>query len=288
MTTSSSTPAALRPPKPLDRTVACLIIGDEILNGKTLDTNSNYLAKKLFLVGLRLEKIEVIADDEVTIVDAVRELSAKFGTVITSGGIGPTHDDITYESIAKAFNLDLVVNEPTIEKMKVLGLAQMVKNAIAAKTEPPTEYLITESRLQMARLPTGPGASFIHPSPDLWVPVAIANENVHILPGIPRLFQELCDRLIDDHIVPKVGGIGKGFIRRQIGTRKTEGDISAALKQLQKEADATGVKIGSYPKWQPSDGIYVIVSVVGEDEAEVNKFANFIKAEIEGLDIANE
>merc|ERR1712093_457808 len=88
-----------------------LIIGDEVLGGKTVDTNSAYMAKFCFQLGMALKRIEVIADDEDEIVEAVKRMSTNYDFVVTSGGIGPTHDDITYQSIAKAFSLPLILHD---------------------------------------------------------------------------------------------------------------------------------------------------------------------------------
>ncbi|KAG9074489.1 hypothetical protein FS749_013949, partial [Ceratobasidium sp. UAMH 11750] len=97
------------------KTAACLVIGDEILNGKTHDSNSNYFAKFCFERGVALKRIEVIADIEEEIVEASRRMVQRYDFVVTSGGIGPTHDDITYSSLATAFNLPLALHRPTIE-----------------------------------------------------------------------------------------------------------------------------------------------------------------------------
>ncbi|KAG9074486.1 hypothetical protein FS749_013952, partial [Ceratobasidium sp. UAMH 11750] len=97
------------------KTAACLVIGDEILNGKTHDSNSNYFAKFCFERGVALKRTEVIADIEEEIVEASRRMVQKYDFVVTSGGIGPTHDDITYSSLAIAFNLPLALHQPTIE-----------------------------------------------------------------------------------------------------------------------------------------------------------------------------
>ncbi|KAF8752406.1 Molybdopterin binding protein, partial [Rhizoctonia solani] len=99
------------------KTAACLIIGDEILNGKTHDSNSNYFAKFCFERGVALKRIEVIADDEGEIVEASRRMVKNYDFVVTSGGIGPTHDDITYASLGVAFNNPLVLHQPTLERM---------------------------------------------------------------------------------------------------------------------------------------------------------------------------
>jgi molybdenum cofactor synthesis domain-containing protein len=100
-------------------TAGCLIIGDEVLNGKTKDTNSNYFAKFCFDRGIDLKRIEVIPDDEDDIVEAARRMTSKYDFVITSGGIGPTPDDITYQSLAKAFDGEpLEYHDETLRRMQ--------------------------------------------------------------------------------------------------------------------------------------------------------------------------
>ncbi|ETV84209.1 hypothetical protein, variant 3 [Aphanomyces astaci] len=111
-----STSASSVPPK-----AAICVIGNEVLSGKTLDTNSNYLSKFLFGRGVDVVRISVIPDEEDVIVDTVRHFSTLVGPdgyVFTTGGIGPTHDDITYDSIAKAFDVPLEVHEPTKEALR--------------------------------------------------------------------------------------------------------------------------------------------------------------------------
>lgn len=149
-------------PTPKDKdafvqTAACLIIGDEVLNGKTKDTNSNFMAKLLFDVGVDLKRIEVIADDEDEIVEAVRRLHKGYGLVITSGGVGPTHDDITYQSIAKAFDAELEYNQETIDRMEASGKKRY---NMGAQTEEQKT-----ARLRMALFPVG--AEVLHVREDL-------------------------------------------------------------------------------------------------------------------------
>lgn len=102
-------------------TAGCIIIGDEVLGGKTTDTNSAYMAKFCFNLGINLKRVEVIGDDEEEIIEACRRMSKNYDFVVTSGGIGPTHDDITYQSIAKAFGLKLKLHQEAFEKMKKLS-----------------------------------------------------------------------------------------------------------------------------------------------------------------------
>jgi molybdopterin-biosynthesis enzyme MoeA-like protein len=134
-----------------------------------------------------LKRVEVIEDDESEIVEAVRRMSDRYDFIVTSGGIGPTHDDITYSSIAKAFNLPLKLNQKAFEKMKLLSKPH--KNQPNFSWDEDTPAL--RARLRMVELPTDGSRDldkqFLFPREDLWVPVAVANGNVHILPGIPRL-----------------------------------------------------------------------------------------------------
>ncbi|KAJ3414916.1 hypothetical protein HDV05_005865 [Chytridiales sp. JEL 0842] len=272
-------------PPPRDRSVGCLIIGDEILGGKTLDTNSNYLAKKCFETGLELRKVEVIPDTESDIISSVRSLSSSFGTVFTSGGIGPTHDDITYQSIANAFGLRLELHQETIRKME-----ERILNQKPTPEKPVPLTKLTEAHLRMAALPTGPGTSVSFPGEGLWVPVATVNGNVHILPGISRLFKTLVDGYFERVLLPSLSKREGGFVRVQIGTHRVESQIADVLTAVQKEVDSKGIKVGSYPRVKVRDEdpelpYRVCVSVVGRDKEEVEKVADRLREEIEGFEV---
>lgn len=135
------------------RTAACLIIGDEILNGKTRDTNTNYLAKLLFDVGVELKRIEVISDEEDEIIEAARRLSRTYDVVFTSGGIGPTLDDITYPSLAAAFTKgELEYDQETIKRMGAMNSRARGEQNEEQKT----------ARLRMALFPKGSVPFFVH------------------------------------------------------------------------------------------------------------------------------
>lgn len=175
-------PEPFRERGPYIRTAACLIIGDEVLNGKTLDTNSNKLAKLCFVLGIDLKRIEVIPDDEETIAESAQRLSRTYDWVVTSGGIGPTPDDITYASLAKAFgDVALEHDQETIKRMQT-SLAHRMNMA-----EVPDE--VTQARHRMALFPAN--AEIIFPAREFWVPVVRVNGNVCILPGVPRIFEGL-------------------------------------------------------------------------------------------------
>lgn len=179
---------------------SCLIIGDEVLNGKTKDSNSNYLAKKCFELGIQLARIEVIADDEEEIAEAVKRMASKYDFVVTSGGIGPTPDDISYESIGKAFGAHPLEYDP--ETVKRLEAHQKTRSY----SHEQTQEMLT-ARKRMALFPVaknGTAVDVIFPTEELWVPVVRVAGKVHILPGVPRLFEALLNGLepyipIDPH-----------------------------------------------------------------------------------------
>ncbi|KAK7417572.1 hypothetical protein QQX98_004538 [Neonectria punicea] len=240
-------------------TAACLIIGDEVLGGKTVDTNSAYFAKWCFSLGVNLKRIEVIEDDESEIVEAVWRMSDRYDFVVTSGGIGPTHDDITYESIAKAFNLPLVLHQETLEKMKQMSKPHPNQPKFDWDVDSPA----LTAKLRMARLPIDESrdlkkqAIFSHE--DLWVPVAVVNGNVHILPGIPRLFTKLLDGLKPLVLPRLVDPEGKGTHRILISTPLPESGVAAFLTELAARVEPRGIKVGSYPRWGKSRNTVTLV-----------------------------
>ncbi|KAK4692505.1 hypothetical protein P7C71_g4719, partial [Lecanoromycetidae sp. Uapishka_2] len=135
--------------KRMIHTAGCIIIGDEVLGGKTVDTNSAYLAKFCFKLGMSLKRVEVIGDDEAEIVEAARRMSDNYDFVITSGGIGPTHDDITYQSIAKAFELKLVEHQAALDRMKKLSKPHPSQPNFSHDVPSPA----LEAKKRMIRLP---------------------------------------------------------------------------------------------------------------------------------------
>ena len=202
---------------------ACLIIiGNEILSGRTQDKNLAYLAEKLNARGIRLMEVRVIPDIEQTIIDTVNEVRKKFDYVFTTGGIGPTHDDITTLSIAKAFGVN-VYRHPDAER----ALRDSYKATDA----------INEARLKMADVPEG--ASLI-PCAATAAP-GIRIENVFIMAGVPRIMQSMLET-----ILPQLTG-GVPMQSASISTNLPEGKIAAGLTAIQNRfAD---VEIGSYPHY---------------------------------------
>lgn len=200
-------------------TAAFVIIGDEILSGRTEDKNLNFLAKNLTEFGINLCEVRVVADIEQEIIKAVNEVRVKFDYVFTSGGIGPTHDDITALSIAKAFNDKLIQNT---EATKILEEYYGADN-------------VNEARLKMAFVPSKANL--------LDNPVSSAPgfriENVFVMAGVPKIFQAMFEAAKKELIG------GKKFKSQEIKTHFTESIIAKDLENLQKKYNQ--IIIGSYP-----------------------------------------
>jgi molybdenum cofactor synthesis domain-containing protein len=250
-----------QPPPVHRKTAAAVIIGDEILNGITLDTNTQVLAKFLFSLGIEFKKVEIVPDQEEPIVDSVRRLSSMFDYVFTSGGVGPTHDDVTYESIAKAFDLECDFHEPTLEKMKLHYASRMEE--------------LNESRKRMAYFPEGSQVHYA--SKTRWTPI-VQVKNVYILPGIPQLFKELLEEgeylFKDSKMPPKHRVI--------VYTNFAEGDIAEFLRNTQ--AKYTDVKIGSYPTMEPQkEGYSVKITLEGDNLERIEEVARNIQRQYAGF-----
>ncbi|KAI1608163.1 MoaB/Mog domain-containing protein [Exophiala viscosa] len=288
MTSSLNGEARATSQKRMIHTAGCIIIGDEVLGGKTVDTNSAYFAKFCFSLGINLKRIEVIADDEDEIVEAARRMSKNYDFVVTSGGIGPTHDDITYQSIAKAFDLPLQLHEITVAKMK--------KFSRPHKSQPTFDWNVPSpaltAKLRMAQLPTDPNIpdeeQVLYVKEDLWVPISVVNGNIHILPGVPRLFEALIEGM-KPRILPRLKDPeGRGMYRVLFSTPLAESAVAEYLTSLAAKVEPKGVKVGSYPRWGKNRNI---VTLVGNDrefmdslEAEVAQGVQGVRVQKEGED----
>ncbi|MGR3660847.1 MAG: competence/damage-inducible protein A [Paracoccaceae bacterium] len=202
-------------------TAAMLVIGDEILSGRTQDTNTNFLATELTTAGIDLKEVRVVSDDRDAIIDAVNALRGQYGAVFTSGGIGPTHDDITADCIAAAFGLNIDVRAD----------ARAILEARYEKMG--TE--INESRLRMARIPDG--ATLID-NPVSGAP-GFTVENVHVMAGVPSVFKAMVDA-----IIPSLAS-GKPMISQTLRIDQGEGDVAGPLANL--ASGFPDLSIGSYP-----------------------------------------
>jgi molybdenum cofactor synthesis domain-containing protein len=211
-----------------------LIIGNEILSGKIADTNSTYLCRELRALGVDVERIITIPDDVDTIADQVREMSAAYDFVFTSGGIGPTHDDLTIDGIAKAFGCSIRLND-----------------SIAARIERAQKKKPNESQLKMARIPEG--AQLVDAG-DFWFPVIIV-ENVHIFPGIPELLRKKFESIRERFR-------GVPVLLRRVFVKRMESDIAASLHELLKEFPE--LMLGSYPR-MGEESFRVILTLESRD-----------------------
>ena len=210
-------------------TAAMLVIGDEILSGRTRDANMYHLAGRLTEAGIDLREVRVVSDNPEAIICAVQSLAAGFDHVFTSGGIGPTHDDITADCIAEAFGRDIDVREDA-RRLLADHYARTGKELNAA-------------RLRMARIPEG--AALIDN------PVSIAPgfilENVYVMAGVPSVFQAMVESML-----PKLAG-GAPLISETLRIDQGEGDIAGPLGVLAQQFPA--LSMGSYP-FQQDNGAY--------------------------------
>ncbi|KAI0447012.1 molybdopterin binding domain-containing protein [Xylaria telfairii] len=266
-------------------TAACLIIGDEVLGGKTVDTNSAFMAKWCFSLGMNFKRIETVEDDEGEIMEAVQRMSNRYDFVVTSGGIGPTHDDITYQSIAKAFGLPLKLHAEAYERMKKLSKPNKLQPNFSWDVDSPAKT----ARLRMVELPIDESRDMnkqvLFPRDELWVPVSVVNGNIHILPGVPKLFESLLEGLkpfINDRLVDPEG---KGICRVIISTPLPESAVADYLRGLAMKVAPKGVKVGSYPRWGKKNNT---VTLVGRDSDYLESLVPEVVANVEGRRIAVE
>ncbi|KAK6985238.1 MoCF-biosynth domain-containing protein [Favolaschia claudopus] len=217
------------------RTAAALIIGDEILNGKTHDMNSNYFAKYCFEHGIELKRIEVIADDEAQIIEASRRMVMNYDFVVTSGGIGPTHD-ITYASLAKAFSQSLVHHTETLTRM-----TEMIKHRAWMSVQTPQQRAATE---RMALFPDGAEVLFV--AKDIWVPVVRLEGKLLHFPGHPLAFPKMLTALTpllplppqrNDQYVGSYPVLGQGVFVSLIGRDRLLTTASMTSTQVQLDSD---------------------------------------------------
>ncbi|KAL8974128.1 MAG: hypothetical protein Q9197_001641 [Variospora fuerteventurae] len=266
-------------------TAGCIIIGDEVLGGKTVDTNSAHFAKYCFLLGMQLKRVEVIGDDEAEIVEATRRMSENYDFVVTSGGIGPTHDDITYESIAKAFRLPLKLHDETVKRMKALSKPHPSQKNFSWDVPSPA----LDAKLRMARLPIDESRDIenqvLFVDESLWVPISVVNGNVHILPGVPRLFTQLLDGL-KPLLLPRLENPeGEGVYRILFSTPLAESEVAGYLTMLAAEVEPKGVKVGSYPRWGKKRNS---VTLVGKDKEYMESLVPQVEKGVDGIRIERE
>ena len=208
----------------MPRSAAALIIGNEILSGKISDTNTSFLAQGLFELGIELRRVVVCGDDVQTICDELNALRTSHDLVFTSGGVGPTHDDVTIEGVASAFGRAVVQSEAVVK---------VIRHYYGDRA--------TEAHLRMANMPEG--SEMLRSAEAPWPTVVI--ENVFVLPGVPEIFKlkftDLRKRLDD----------GEGFHSQSVYTRSGEGEIAELLERVAGRFPT--VMVGSYVKWGAED-----------------------------------
>lgn len=219
------------------KTAAALIIGDEILTGKVQESNLGYLARELFALGIELRRAVICPDEIEIIAEDVNQLRKNYDLVFTSGGVGPTHDDVTMLAVARAFGRKLI-RSPEIEGL----LREFYRSRL------------TESHLRMADIPEG---GRLLSSREMRLPT-VSIENVYIFPGIPELF-----RMKFPVLREMLGGEAK-MSSRAVYLRSEEGQIAGPLSEV--AARHPGVKIGSYPRW--GDEAYRVKVTFDGNDAE--------------------
>ncbi len=224
-------------------TAAMIVIGDEILSGRTRDANMHYLAGELTAAGIDLREVRVVSDDAAAIVSAIRAMSAAFDHVFTSGGIGPTHDDITADCVAQAFDDHIGVRA---DAAKLLG----DHYATSGRD-------FNEARQRMARIPDS--ATLINN------PVSVAPgftvQNVHVMAGVPSVFQAMVAS-----VLPTLMG-GAPLLSQTLRVNQGEGDIAGPLRDL--AARFPDLSIGSYP-FQHNGAYGADIIIRGSDAAQVD------------------
>jgi molybdenum cofactor synthesis domain-containing protein len=205
------------------KTAAMLIIGNELLSGKVQDANLAVLAMTLRQLGVHLKRVVMVPDDVDTIAREVGELATAYDWLFTSGGVGPTHDDVTIEAVAKAFGVPVVVS-PT--------MASMLEAHYGARC--------TEAHLRMALIPEG--AALETTDEIRWPTVRI--RNTWVMPGIPEVF-----KMKIPVVVTKLGQ-SRAFVSCAVYTKMDEGDLKPLLDRV--VASFPDVDVGSYPKWMDS------------------------------------
>lgn len=228
-------------------TAAVLVIGNEILSGRTQDTNLAYLATKLNEYGIQIREARVVPDVEDAIVSAVNELRARFDYVFTTGGIGPTHDDITAECIAKAFGVPLVINEEIAEILR----------------RRPTPPEVMQVRMRMALVPEG-GGLIRNP----FGPHGFFIGNVYVMAGIPQVMQAMIGAL--------EGQLRRGVTvrSRSVTAHLMESQIARRLGEIQ--AQFPHVDLGSYPFYR-KDHFGTTLVMRGSHEADLDAMLALVK-----------
>ncbi|ODV77333.1 Molybdopterin binding protein [Suhomyces tanzawaensis NRRL Y-17324] len=233
--------------KPI-RSAGCLIIGDEVLNGKILDTNSYNFARFCFNnLSIPLKRTIVCGDDKQDIINSLKILRDhdKVDLIVTSGGLGSTHDDITYAVLSEIYGLDYKLDSEVVERMTKLRGSYLESL--------PQEQL--DAFYKMATLPSSTPQNpttvekiFVEDS--LWFPIVALDQQVYVLPGVPNLFTKLIQGM-EPFLKLRIDSDGSNLVRLYVKTSSSENEFAGFLTRLQDEVDTAygkgTVKLGSYP-----------------------------------------
>jgi len=221
-------------------TAGIVVIGNEILSGKVTDSNSPFLCRELRTLGVDVGRISTISDGVDVIAEEVRQFAKDYDFVFTSGGVGPTHDDLTMEGVARAFGRPVVENASIVER---IGRAQ--------RREP------NASQRRMACIPAG---ATLLDAGDLWFPVVVV-ENVYIFPGVPELLRKKFE---------SIRGRFRGvpYVLKRVFVRRRESDIAPALNALLEEFPE--LMLGSYPR-VGEEQFHVLLTLESRDAGYVQR-----------------
>jgi molybdenum cofactor synthesis domain-containing protein len=224
-------------------TAGLLVIGDEILSGRTKDKNIGYIAEYLTGIGIDLSEVRIVADDENAIVEALNALRVRYTYVFTTGGIGPTHDDITADSVAKAFGVAIDYDPRVVALLK--------ERYAAMGTE------LNAARMRMTRVPKGAELvpNKVSAAPGFWI------GNVIVMAGVPSIMQAMLDE-----VAPRLR-TGIKMLSETVRADCREGDVGTELGEIAKAHP--DVLIGSYPFMDEARGPNTNIVVRGRDPARV-------------------
>lgn len=234
-------------------TAAILVIGDEILSGRTKDKNIGYIAEYLTALGIDLSEVRIVPDIEDEIVAALNALRARYTYVFTTGGIGPTHDDITADAVAKAFGVPIGYDP----------------RAVALMRERFAEHELNEARMRMTRIPQGADlvANKVSKAPGFWI------GNVIVMAGVPTIMHAMLDE-----VAPKLK-TGVRMLSESVRADLKEGDIGTELGEVAKQHP--DVTIGSYPFFDEVRGPNTNVVVRSRDPEKLAAARKAVEAMLE-------
>jgi molybdenum cofactor synthesis domain-containing protein len=230
-------------PLPAIVTAGLLVIGDEILSGRTKDRNIGYIADYLTAIGIDLKEVRIVGDDEAAIVEALNALRGRHSYVFTTGGIGPTHDDITADCVAKAFGVAIDFDPRAVAIMK--------ERYAAMGTE------MNEARMRMTRIPKGAELvrNPVSAAPGFWI------GNVIVMAGVPSIMQAMLDA-----VAPKLK-TGVKILSETVRADCREGDVGTELGEIAKSYPQ--VMIGSYPFMDDRRGPNTNIVLRARDPAQL-------------------